>query len=134
MPEIRAELATQRDPAELAATVTDFYGIHTWCTWITGTVRDDTRPGTRVVTMSSGSRVVEELLDFGATYVRYRMDDDPASPISDYEAELRVEPASSGGALLTWSVSFACAPAMETALAGNVQATCQRGLEELAAA
>jgi hypothetical protein len=134
VPVITAELATPRELAELSPIVSDFYGIHTWCSWITDTTRDETRPDTRVATMTTGTRVVEELIESGPTFVRYRMDDDPNSPIRDYEAELRVSSADGGGSLLTWSVSFACDPAMEGPLTANIQGTCQRGLEELAQA
>lgn len=133
MPEVRAELTTDRDPDELAKIVTDYYGIHTWSAGVNATAADETRPGTRLCTLASGARVAEQLVDFGPTFVRYRMITDETSPMSDYEAELRVTPGATGGSVLSWGASFHCAPALEEPLTGGIRSTFEQGLEDLRA-
>jgi hypothetical protein len=39
-----------------------------------------------------------------------------ALPVSDYRATLAVSPATTGGAVIDWSVSFVCPPEMEREL------------------
>lgn len=135
MPAVRAEVTVQRDLAELAPTVADFYTVHTWLTSATDTVRDESRPDTRIVTLASGSRVVEELIASGPTFVHYRMiDDDPASPISDYESELRIESKETGGVLLSWAARFTCDPSLEAVISESVRTTCEQGLVDLSKA
>lgn len=133
MPDVRVEVATERDPDELATIVTDFYGVHTWNAQVHDTAPDGTRPNTRLSTMATGAQVVEELVDSGPTFVRYRMITDAGSPISGYESELRVGPGAESGALLSWSARFSCDPAHEQALGDGVRAMFQQGLADLAA-
>jgi len=133
MPEVNAELATDRNPEELAKLVTDFYGIHTWASGVRDTVPGEARSNTRLCTLVTGATVVEELLGSGPGFVRYRMITDSTSPLQDYVAELRVTPGAAGGSVLTWGAAFTCDPAIEEPLAANVRATFERGLEDLLA-
>ena len=133
MPKVHAQVTSTRAPEELAATVADFYAVHTWCAWATGTVRDETRPNTRIVTLAGGNRVAEELVDSGPTFVRYRMVPDEANPMKDFEGEIRVVPAADGGSILSWDATFACDAALEGTLGENVRSMYQQGLDDLSA-
>jgi hypothetical protein len=134
MPDVHAELTTERDPDELAKLVTDFYGIHLWSPVVADTVRDETRPGTRLCTLANGATIAEELVASGPTFVRYRMIADENSPMSDYVGELRVSAREAGGSVLTWEASFRCDPSIEERMSGSVRSTFDGGLAGLVSA
>jgi hypothetical protein len=131
MARVHREVSSHRDADDVWATIGDFYAIHTWCPWVKATVRDASRPNTRIVTLASDSQATEELLEERPGSLRYRVLDQTGTML-DYEGVLAVAPDPGGhGSIITWDATFQCDPAIEETLVHSVESSFEQGLAAL---
>jgi hypothetical protein len=122
MPEVSTTTTVNAGPEEVWALLRDFNGLGTWHPAMSLSMIEEGRGAEEVgairrFTYSDGSIVRERLTAFSDADRSYSYTvEEIALPVSDYRATLAVSPATTGGAVIDWSVSFVCPPEMEREL------------------
>jgi hypothetical protein len=119
MPEISRTTTVSAGPDEVWALLRDFNGLGAWHPALPPSVIEEGRGpeevgAVRRFILPDGSVVRERLTAFSDAERCYSYAvEEIALPMSDYQAELAVSPAASGGSTIDWSVSFRCPPEAE---------------------
>ncbi|MEU7894478.1 SRPBCC family protein [Nonomuraea sp. NPDC049152] len=122
MPDLSATTTVGSGPEKVWALLRDFNGLGAWHPAMPPSVIEEgcgpeEIGAVRRFVIPDGSVVRERLTAFSDADRSYSYTvEETALPLSDYRATLAVSPADSGGATITWSVSFSCAPEAETHL------------------
>lgn len=113
---------TYQEPAdELWGRISDFFDLY-WLPAVAETRRLGGSPSRAAVLPDGAGEVVEELIEQGEGFHRYRVADPGPMPVHDFEARIRVEQIDASFSRVVWRATFdpagASAPDAEQLVAG----------------
>ncbi len=116
---------------ELWGRISDFYDLY-WLPAVAQTRRLNGRPARVAVLPDGAGEVVEELIDEGQRYHRYRVTDNGPMPVRDFEGLIRVEVVGAESSTVVWRAEFVPAGASASDAEQIVMGVFEGGLERLA--
>ncbi|MFJ3953706.1 SRPBCC family protein [Streptomyces libani] len=110
--------------------ISDFYALHTWLPAVTDTRREDATRS-RIAVLPGGGEVVEQLLDVGQYFHRYRVTGGPM-PVTGFVAEIRVHARTETTSEIVWQAEFQPSGIPAADAEGVVAGVFDGGLDNLA--